>query len=280
MDLFSIDGRRLYYADHGQGRAVMILHGAYLVVEGSWDPTVKALVEAGYRVIYPHRAGRGQSDPHPIFLSLARDCRDCWALLDHLSVQRVVLVGHSQGAYIAREMLLTQPERVAGIVTEDSGALGTLGPAVIAKASTDRFDGRTRELYDKWQETLKFLDRPYDYPSDYNVMRLLARRCRIRVEDEWKYQQVPDPDDAPVPEGAYCTTPALIYSAGRGRIRPEDPEVQELRQRIPATDYRLVIVTDSGHGIHEEQFHIFKQHLLHFLDSLPPEPERSPTAHN
>lgn len=280
MDVFSIDGRKLYYADQGRGRAVLILHGAYLVVEESWDPTVSALVEAGYRVIYPHRAGRGQSDPHPIFLSLARDCRDCWALLDHLGIHRVVLVGHSQGAYVAREMLLTRPGRVAGIVTEDSGALGKLDPEAIAKASTNRFDARTRELYEKWHETLSFIDRPGDYPSDYNVTRLLARRCRIRKEDEWKYQQVPDPDDAPVPAGAYCTTPALIYSAGRGRIHPEDPEVQELRERIPATDCRLVIVTDSGHAIHEEQFDVFKQHLLDFLRSLQPEPERPPAAPN
>ena len=273
MDVFYIDGRKLYYADQGCGRAVLVLHGAYLVVEDSRGPTVKALVEAGYRAIYPHRAGRGESDPHPIFLSLARDCRDCWALLDHLGIRRVVLVGHSQGAYVAREMLLTQSTRVAGIVTEDSGALGKLGTETIAKASIERFDDPTGALYEKWRETLSFIDRAGDYPSDYNVQRLLARRCRIRKEDEWKYQQVPDPDDSPVPEGAYCTTPALIYSAGRGRIHPQDPEVQELRGRIPATDYRLVIVPDSGHAIHEEQFDVFIQHLLDFLGSLPPESE-------
>ena len=120
-------------------------------------------------------------------------------MLDHLGIRSVVPVGHSQGAYVAREMLLTQPERVTGIVTEDSGALGKIEPETIAQTSTDHFDAPTRGLYEKWRETLEFIGRPWDYPSDYNVMRLLSRRCRIRDEDEWKYQQVPDPDDAVVP---------------------------------------------------------------------------------
>ena len=269
MEEFRVEGRRLLYKDEGRGRVVLILHGAHLVVGDHWGPTVEALLEAGYRVVFPYRAGRGESDPHPFFLSLARDGRDCWALLDHLGARSVTAVGHSQGAYVAREMLLTQPERIDAIVTEDSSAFGTLVHDV-PKAGVDRFAPPTRALYEKWRETLEFIGREFDYPSDYNVLRLLKRRALLRKEDEWRYQQVPDPDDARVPNGKYCRAPALVFAAGRGRIHPDDPEVEALRRRLPVKDPRLVVVTESGHAIHEEQFEVFRDELLRFLADTEP----------
>lgn len=270
MDMLKIDGRRLFYTDEGDGDPVLIAHGANLFIEGSWDRVVASLLEAGYRVIFPIRAGRGESDPHPVFLSHARDARDCWTLLDHLGVERVVPVGHSQGALVSREMLLTQPDRVAGIVLEDSDAFGKLTHDVFERAGVERFDADTRALYEKWRETLEFIGRPWEYPSDYNVRRLLKRRSKRRPEDEWKAQQVPDPEDAPIPEGKYCKVPALVFTAGRGRIRPGDPEAEELHARIPAEDLRFVVVTDTGHAIHEEQFDTFIGSLLGFLAEVAP----------
>jgi len=269
MKTFEIDGRKLFYTDQGQGRPVLILHGACLFVEGSWDPVVRCLVENGCRVIYPLRAGRGQSDPHPVFLSLARDRRDAWALLDHLGVRRCVLVGHSQGACVACDMLLSAPERVEGIVIEDSASFGKFTTDDYLNAGVERFDPQTRRLYEKWLPTLEYLGRPWEYPSDYNVMRLLKARRFHSQEEEWKYQQVPDPDDAPVPQGAFCKSPALVFAAGRGRIRQNDPETEELRARLPAEDVRLVVATHSGHAIHEEQLDLFAQSLLSFLATLP-----------
>jgi alpha-beta hydrolase superfamily lysophospholipase len=128
--VFKIDGRKLHYHDEGSGRPVLVLHGADRHVPGNWNKSMTALVKAGYRVVFPHRAGRGRSDPHPVFLSLARDSRDMWALVDHLALRRVVLVGHSAGAAVARDMLLKRPDRVACVVSEDSSSFGKLGSAI------------------------------------------------------------------------------------------------------------------------------------------------------
>jgi pimeloyl-ACP methyl ester carboxylesterase len=267
--VFKIDGRKLYYRDEGSGRPILILHGAYLFIPGSWDKTVEALVKAGYRVVYPQRAGRGRSDPHPVFLSLARDARDMWALADHLELGRVVLVGHSQGAYVARDMLLKRPQRVAGVVSEDSASFGKLG-GVVARASIDRFEAEDRALYEKYKATVKFLGREWEYPSDYNVARMLKSRHHkmILSGDEWKRQQVPDPKDAPVPEGKWCKVPLLVFTAGRGRIRQGDREAIALQKRLPAEKARFIVVAKSGHGIHEEQTEIFNRELLAFLQRL------------
>lgn len=237
MDLkvFRIDDRKLYYQDQGAGRPVLILHGADLHIPGSWDKTIDALLEAEYRVVFPYRAGRGRSDPHPVFLSLARDARDMWALADYLSLGSVVLLGHSQGAFVARDMLLKRPGRVAGVVSEESGSFGKLGEKV-AEASIDRFDAEDRVLYEKNKAILAFktrgLGRPWLYPSDYNVWRTLKRRAGRDPADEWKTSEIPDPQNAPVPEGKWCKTPLLVMTAGRGRIRQDDPEAIDLKRLI------------------------------------------------
>ena len=270
---FDLDGRKLYYKDQGTGMPVLILHGADLHIPGSWDSTMKRLLEANYRVIFPYRAGRGPSDPHPVYLSLARDSRDMWALVDHLALGNVVLVGHSHGAFVARDMLLKRPDAVAGVVSEDSGSFGKFGE-IVAKVSIDRFDAEDRGLYEKNGPTLAFetrgLGRAWLYPSDYNVWRTLKRRAGRNPADDWKTVELPDPENAPIPEGKWCQVPLLVMTAGRGRIRQDDPEATELQKRLPGEDARFVVVTKSGHGIHEEQPEIFMGELLDFLNSLDP----------
>ena len=52
----------------------------------------------------------------------------------------------------------------------------------------------------------------------------------------------PDPDDLPVPEGCWCRVPLLVFAAGRGRVRPGDPEAAELARRLPGGDARLEVL--------------------------------------
>ena len=272
FSVFKFDGRKLYYKDIGKGKSILILHGARFIVPGSWDKTVKALVSAGNRVVYPQRAGRGKSDPHPVYLSLARDTRDMWALVDHLKLGKVVLIGHSQGAFVARDMVLKRPNDVLGVVSEDSDSFGTVKPH-IARASIDRFDAEDRALYEKYKDTLSFVGKSTDYPSEYNVRRVLLAR-QTRPANDWKWQQVPDPADARVPDGKWCKVPLLVFTAGRGRIRPTDSEAIELAKKLPGKKGRLVVVTKSGHGIHEEQTELFNREVLSFLKGLDRQPSK------
>ena len=261
-----IGSRRLMYADEGRGPAVLILHGARSF-PGQWDWQMQRLIQAGYRAIYPHRAGRLDSDPHEGPLSLAKDARDVFALLDHLGVKKFVVMGHSQGAFVARQVLLSQPDRVRGVVSVDSGAFGKLSE--VRRMGPERFDAKTLALFEKHKATLAECDRLWEYPSDYNVARVVRSVKVIREQPDLyeRTTQKPDPDDI-TPRGRYCKAPLLAFAAGRGRIRQGDPEAAALQKRLSANDARLVVVTESGHGIHEEQPELFSRELLQFLKKL------------
>ncbi len=82
------------------GRTVVLLHGRNFP-SSYWEPTIKALTEAGYRVIAPDQIGFGKSSKPSFAYSFDAMARATIALLDSLHVDRFDLVGHSMGGMLA-----------------------------------------------------------------------------------------------------------------------------------------------------------------------------------
>ncbi|MET0624758.1 MAG: alpha/beta hydrolase [Pyrinomonadaceae bacterium] len=115
---FDTQGQRLRMAymdvaaPRPNGRTVVLLHGKNF--SGAyWATTIKALTEAGYRVVAPDQIGFGKSSKPAsyqfTFQTLASNTR---ALLDSLRVERFAVVGHSMGGMLAARMALMYPERI------------------------------------------------------------------------------------------------------------------------------------------------------------------------
>jgi non-heme chloroperoxidase len=86
----------LYYEDHGTGQPVVLIHG-YPLNGHSWERQEQALLKAGYRVIAYDRRGWGQSSKPTIGHDYDTFAADLNALLEHLDLNDVVLVGFSMG---------------------------------------------------------------------------------------------------------------------------------------------------------------------------------------
>ena len=259
-------GRRRYcYTDEGTGKAVVLLHG-HLIAKNQWDPQIPALTQAGYRVICPHRAGMGNSDicEH---MSDAADADDTFALLNALGVEKCVAVGHSAGNAHARQMFLSRPSRVEAAVFID-GLYYLSGKA--SRLGTERYSPEVRALYKKNKAILIAHDLPWYYPSEFNVQLLKDwvewNREHPGLKDKLKRRD--DPENCPIPSGKYCKIPLLVFASGWGKIRPDDPEAAELRERLPAENAELVVATECGHYVQLEQPGIVNKKLLEFLGSL------------
>jgi pimeloyl-ACP methyl ester carboxylesterase len=83
------------------GRTVLLLHGKNF--SGAyWAATIKALMEAGYRVVVPDQVGFGKSSkPGSYQFSFQALAANTRALLDSLRVEKCAVVGHSMGDYPA-----------------------------------------------------------------------------------------------------------------------------------------------------------------------------------
>ena len=65
--------------------------------------------------------GRGDSEKPPSGYGLATHAADAIRTLDHLGVERGVLVGHSMGAFVALHAALQYPDRIRALVLLDGG---------------------------------------------------------------------------------------------------------------------------------------------------------------
>ncbi|MGD9959321.1 alpha/beta fold hydrolase [Nocardioides sp.] len=87
---------RLYYEVHGSGAPVVLIHG-WPLSGLSWEKQVVALVEAGYQAITFDRRGFGRSTPSWDGHDYGTIAADLDALLNHLDLSDVTLVGFSAG---------------------------------------------------------------------------------------------------------------------------------------------------------------------------------------
>lgn len=96
----------LYYEDRGQGAPVVLIHG-WPLSGRTWEAQVPALVDAGHRVVTYDRRGFGGSSQPWSGYDYDTFAADLDALLAHLDLSGVTLVGFSMGGgevvrYIAR----------------------------------------------------------------------------------------------------------------------------------------------------------------------------------
>lgn len=136
----SFDGTTIHYTDEGDGPPVLLLHGFASSADINWRRSGlhDALVDAGFRVVAPDARGHGRSDkPHdPAAYADDAMARDVSALLDHLGIDRVDVVGYSMGGIVGLAAATREP-RVRSLVVGGVGrnaALPEADRAAIAEA--------------------------------------------------------------------------------------------------------------------------------------------------
>jgi pimeloyl-ACP methyl ester carboxylesterase len=113
-DLFvDVNGTRLRFRDEGAGPAVLLVHGWTLDLQ-MWDPQVRALRDA-FRLIRLDRRGHGLSGGMP---APERDSEDLAALCRHVGVNRVALLGMSQGARAVLGFACNAPGKVHALILD------------------------------------------------------------------------------------------------------------------------------------------------------------------
>ena len=120
-------GGSIYYESVGEGTPVILLHGHTLDLH-MWDPQVKPLLDAGYRVIRPEMRGYGHSSkqqPGQQFTHLD----DMMTVMDSLHLVKAHVVGLSMGSFVASEMVAMHSDRLLTATLASGNIRNMPGPS-------------------------------------------------------------------------------------------------------------------------------------------------------
>ena len=238
---------KLPYVEQGDatGVPVVMLHGA----TDSWrsfEPVLPHLPD-DIRAVAVTQRGHGEA-PKPqsgyLIEDLAGDVAD---LMDGLEIERAILVGHSMGSWVARQIAIDHPDRVLGLVL--AGAFqGSLvrdpDAAAAMKELADVPDPVPDEVAREFQ--LSTLASPIASELlDMFVAESLKLPARVWRDIFLGFAELDQPAGP-----AELPMPALLVWGDRDAFIPREVQ-DELVETLP--DVRLRVYEGVGHALHWER---------------------------
>ncbi|HKE87919.1 MAG TPA: alpha/beta hydrolase [Vicinamibacterales bacterium] len=244
----------LRYTDTGgSGAPVVFVHAA----TGSsrvWEYQRPAFAAKGYRVITYDRRGFGRSTIDPAGPQPGSGADDLHALLDHLKIDRVHLVGTAAGGFVAWDFALSFPQRLRSLVVASS------------------IGGVQDEEYLELQRRL----RPPEFtamPPDIRELGPSYRASNQAGWERWKeLEHTARPNGTPPVQTfrnkvtfAMIETikvPTLLLTGDADPFAPP-PIMRMFATRVKGS--QAVVIPEAGHSAYWERPEIFNRAVLEFL---------------
>jgi pimeloyl-ACP methyl ester carboxylesterase len=110
-----VNGTNIYYEVYGEGRPVVLLHGAFYTIEMNWAELIPGLSKTR-KVVAIEMQGHGHSPFSDRELSITTLARDVEKVMDHLKIDSADVAGFSMGGSVAYQFAVQSPKRLRKLV--------------------------------------------------------------------------------------------------------------------------------------------------------------------
>ena len=255
------EGGKIYYESQGKGTPVILLHGHTLDMR-MWDPQMRPLLDAGYRVIRPELRGYGHSSkqvPDMQFTHLD----DMITVMDSLHIDKAHVVGLSMGSFVASEIVAMHPERLLTATLASGNIRKMAGPStpfdsleivrkdsVIAANKAQGVDNWKEEWIEKLvagggsnREAIR--ESVTQQVQDWDGWQLLNREMRLYYGYEaWDTLE------------ARCPTVPVLILSGENEHKGKNPMLKYL------PNAHQIVIPDCGHMSNMEKPEEFTKLIL------------------
>lgn len=109
------NGTKVYYEVYGEGKPIVLLHGAYYTIEMNWGQLIPELAKTR-KVIALELQGHGHTPFSDRKLSRATLASDVEQVMDYLKIDSADVVGYSFGGQVAYQFAIQSPKRLRKLV--------------------------------------------------------------------------------------------------------------------------------------------------------------------
>jgi pimeloyl-ACP methyl ester carboxylesterase len=250
-----LPGVKLFYRDTGgSGVPVVFLHAA----TGSsrvWSYQIPAFSAAGYRIIAYDRRGWGRTVTDAAGPQTGTAADDLLALLDHLKLERVHLIGTAAGGFVALDFAISFPERLRSLVIANS----------IGAVQDPDYLALGQRIRPPQFATL---------PPEFRELGPSYRAAHPEGTQRWvDLEKISRPEGPPAPAQPMrnhvtfallenIKVPTLLLTGDADLYAPP-PLLRLFTERITGSE--SIVIPEAGHSSYWEQPEVFNRAVLDFI---------------
>jgi pimeloyl-ACP methyl ester carboxylesterase len=264
----STDGALLAYEDYGTGRPILFAPSVMLSGD-MWEYQIPWFVDQGFRCVTLYWRGHGRSEPTTSGYDFDTLVADLSALITHLDLRDLSVVGHSMGAAGAAELAARHPDQVAR-----AALVSAMMPFL--KHTEDNPAGLPAELFDTSMASLRndrlrwlsdqaqaFFATHLGHPvSPYLVEHTIAECAATAPYAVLAYQRAVFHTDHR-PALARISAPALVVHGAVDFSAPVEVTGRRTAEALPHAVYQEY--ADAGHGVYASHHRELNADLLEFI---------------
>ena len=110
-----VNGIEVYYEVYGEGKPLILLHGAFYTIEMNWGQLIPELSKTR-KIIAIEFQGHGHSPYSDRKLDIATLARDVEGVMDYLKIDTGDVAGYSMGGSVAYQFAVQSPKRLSKLV--------------------------------------------------------------------------------------------------------------------------------------------------------------------
>jgi pimeloyl-ACP methyl ester carboxylesterase len=110
-----VNGIKVYYEVYGEGKPIILLHGAFMTIETNWGQLIPELSKTR-KVIAIELQGHGHTPFTDRKLSRVTLASDVEGVMDYLKIDSADVVGYSFGGSVAYQLAIQSPKRLRKLV--------------------------------------------------------------------------------------------------------------------------------------------------------------------
>lgn len=183
-----VNGIKVYYEVFGEGKPLVLLHGAFYTISMNWEQLIPELSKTR-KVIAIEMQGHGHTPYYDRKLDIKTLASDVEGVMDYLKIDSADVAGFSMGGSVAYQFAVQSPKRLRKLIIISSayktngwlpivnGAFKNFKPEFFdntpLKAAYDAVAPDTTKWREFLQQMIAFADMPFNV-GDSNIAKMAA----------------------------------------------------------------------------------------------------------